>query len=73
MLVIAVRPYEPAAKSYGATTKSFTTADLGGVMKLFSDSGKPGMAYQYFVSDQDSSEPVVTYYSDKPDLADSLS
>lgn len=73
MLVISIHPYEPATKNYGASTKTYDTSDLGGIMKLFSGSGNPGMAYQYLVSDKDTTEPVVTYYSDNPDLADGLS
>lgn len=73
MLVITIHPFEPATNNYGASTKTYNTSDLGGIMKLFSGSGEPGMAYQYFVSDKDSSEPVVTYYANEPDLADSLS
>lgn len=73
MMVITLHPYEPASNAYGASTKTFNTADLGSIMKLFSGSGEPGMAFQYFVSDKDTSEPVVTYYADDPHLADGLS
>jgi hypothetical protein len=72
MILITVHPVQSGTGNYGPASEKRSTSDLGQAMKLFSGSGEPGMAFQYVVTDQDSGEPLVTYYADQGDLAQHL-
>ncbi len=72
MIVVTVHPLDTSTNDYGPASVTHNAPDLGVVMKLFSGSGDSGMAYQYVVSDRDSGEPLVTYYAEQADLANSL-
>lgn len=72
MIKVTVHSFDASAKDYGPATSIHAAADLGAAMKLFSESGKTGMPYQYVVLDGDSGEPLVTYYADSDSLADDL-
>ena len=72
MILVTVHPVKSGTEEYGPATEKHAADDLGQAMKLFSGSGNPGMAFQYVVMDQDSGEPLVTYYADQGDLATDL-
>lgn len=72
MILVSIHPFDASADGYGPATGTHAANDLGEVMKLFSGSGDSGMAYQYVVSDKESGEPLVTYYAEQQDLANSL-
>lgn len=73
MILVTVHPLKSGPEDYGPPSAKHAANDLGEAMKLFSGSGNPGMAFQYVILDQDSGEPLVTYYADQGDLARSLS
>lgn len=72
MILVTVHSLKSGPEDYGPPSEKHTANDLGEAMKLFSGSGNPGMAFQYVVLDQDSGEPLVTYYADQGDLAQKL-
>lgn len=72
MILVTVHPIKSGPEDYGPPAEKHSATDLGQAMKLFPGSGNPGMAFQYVVLDEDSGEPLVTYYADQGDLAHSL-
>ncbi|MFV1993255.1 MAG: hypothetical protein ACC635_05065 [Acidiferrobacterales bacterium] len=72
MLIVTVNALDSGSRHYNIICNTHLASDLENVDLLFETRGKPGMTYQYLVSNQNNGKTLALYYSNRLDVVESL-
>jgi hypothetical protein len=72
MLIVTINALDSGSRKYSIICNTHLAPELEKVDSLFTSKGKPGMTYQYQVSNQDNGKTLALYYSNRLDVVDNL-